>query len=338
MASRRQVVRRLEQRRRSLRRYVHVLALTGFTTLVGSFGVPLHAQQSRTANDRVYSDAQARRGQALYKERCASCHGEALRGGSGPPLTGDEFMAVWGRQPLSELVGKILNTMPANDPGKLTRQQSTDLVGHILQVGTFPAGQAELGADETGLKLITIPAVQASAGLPPIAPAASHTTSFPPAGNLAQVMRGILFPSSNLIFNVQTHDPNELKASAGVTGSTGGFSWVDWGAGIYKPWELVDYAAVALAESAPLMLTPGRRCENGKPVPVDRPDWVSFTQELAAAGRAAYKASQTRNQDAVSEATNQIADSCLHCHEVYRDNPAIRRTGPSDKSGRCTVR
>jgi quinoprotein glucose dehydrogenase len=287
----------------------------------------------------VYSDAQARRGQALYKERCASCHGDALRGDSGPPLTGDEFVAAWGSQPLSDLVGKILTTMPADDPGKLTRQQSADLVGHILQVGKFPAGQTDLAVDEAALKLITIPPAQASAGTrgQPIVPAASHAI-FPPAGNLAQLMRGILFPSSNLIFNVQTHDPNELKASAGGTGNAGGFSWVDWGAGIYAPWELVDYAAVALAESAPLMLTPGRRCENGKPVPVDRPDWIKFTQELADAGRAAYKASQTRNQEAVSDATNQIADSCLHCHEVYRDNPAFRTKDPSNKSGRCTVR
>ena len=31
--------------------------------------------------------------------------------------------------------------------------------------------------------------------------------SFPPGGNLNQVMRGILFPNSNIIFNVQTNDP-----------------------------------------------------------------------------------------------------------------------------------
>jgi mono/diheme cytochrome c family protein len=324
-----------------MRSCARLLAMTVLATLVGSSGVPAYAQQARTANDRVYSDAQAKRGQALYQARCASCHGDALQGGSGPPLTGNDFIAVWGRQPLSDLVGKILNTMPANDPGKLTRQQSTDLVGHILHVGAFPAGQVELGPDEAALKLITIPPAQATAGIPAIAPAASHTPSFPPAGNLAQVMRGILFPSSNLIFNVQTHDPNELKASTGGPGGAGGFSWVDWGAGIYAPWELVDYAAVALAESAPLMLTPGRRCENGKPVPVDRPDWLNFTQELADAGRAAYKASQTRNKDAVSEVTNQIAEACLHCHQVYRDHrddPATRRTDPSNKAGRCAVR
>ena len=31
---------------------------------------------------------------------------------------------------------------------------------------------------------------------------------------MAQVMRGILFPSSNLIFNVQTHSPDEVKTTA----------------------------------------------------------------------------------------------------------------------------
>jgi mono/diheme cytochrome c family protein len=320
----------------SMRRRVCTAAV--LAAFLGSVGLTTYAQQTRTAGDRVYSDAQARRGQALFKERCASCHGDALGGANGPPLTGDEFMALWATQSVSDLVAKILNTMPADDPGKLTRQQSTDLAAHILQVAKFPAGQVDLAADDAAQKLITIRPSQTAARVQPIAPAAGHAITFPPAGNLAQVMRGILFPSSNLIFNVQTHDPNETKVTTDPTKVAGGFSWVDWGAGIYKPWELVDYAAVALAESAPLMLTPGRRCENGKPVPVDQPDWVKFTQELAEAGRAAYKASQTRNQEVVSDATNQIADACLHCHEVYRDNPATRvGRDPSSKAGRCTV-
>src|SRR5580765_1194187 len=100
--------------------------------LASTVGV-INAQQPRTANDRVYSAAQATRGQALYKERCASCHGAALQGENGTPLTGDAFLAGWGRQPLSELVDKIVHTMPENDHGKLTRQQSADLVAHLLQ-------------------------------------------------------------------------------------------------------------------------------------------------------------------------------------------------------------
>ena len=162
------------------------------------------------------------------------------------------------------------------------------------------------------------------------ATSAEAITLAKPLGNMAQVMRGILFPSSNLLFQVQTYDPAAPKT--GYEPGTASFSWVDWGAGIYSGWELVDYAAVAIAESAPLLLAPARRCENGKPVPVDRPDWIQFTAELAEAGRAAYRASQSRNREAVSDVTNQIADACLHCHEVYRDKPGGTTVDPSNKA------
>ena len=84
-------------------------------------------------------------------------------------------------------------------------------------------------------------------------------------------MRGILFPSSNIIFTAQTHDPGEPRTPVEGADTAGGFNWTIWGGDIYSGWEVVDYAAVAIAESAPLMLTPGRRCENGKPVPGKRP-------------------------------------------------------------------
>ena len=82
------------------------------------------------------------------------------------------------------------------------------------------------------------------------------------------------------------------------------------------------------------MLTPGRRCENGKPVPINDPDWIKFTNGLAEAGKAAYKASQSRNQEAVSDVSNQVADSCLNCHQVYRDK-AGRGTNPLDPSNKA---
>ena len=101
---------------------------------------------------------------------------------------------------------------------------------------------------------------------------------------------------------------------------------------------MVDYAAVTIAESAPLMLTPGRRCENGRLVPVNDPDWIKFSLELAEAGKAALKASQTRKQDVVSDVTDVIATSCSHCHEAYRDKPVRgprNPTDPSNKAARC---
>lgn len=300
----------------------------------GLFSLTVLAQQSQTVRQGVYTDAQAKRGEAAYKEQCITCHGDGLGGRIGPPLTGDDFLAAWDQQPLSELAGKIKNTMPQGNAGKLTPQQTVDIVAYILQTGKFPAGRAELRPDEEALKLITWPGGPSENRVQPKAAAAA---SFPPAGNLAQVMRGILFPSSNIIFTVQTHDPGEKNPAAGGTDAAGGFNFVTWGGGIYSGWDVVDYAAVALAESAPLMLTPGRRCENGKPVPVTDPEWLKFTNELAEAGRAAYKASQSRNQEAVSDVSNQVADACLNCHQVYRDKPGrgLGSLDPANKASRC---
>lgn len=278
------------------------------------------AQAPRTIADGVYTDAQAARGQALYNAQCAACHGPTLGGGLAPPLAGPGFLRAWDRRPLGDLVDKIQQTMPATSPGTLSRAQAIELAAHLLKVGAFKAGPAELRPDD-----LAAIAVVAPAGAAPAAPA--------PPGNLAQVMRGILFPSSNLIFNVQNQDPGQQKM--GWQPGDTPFGWADWGAGIYSGWELVDYAAIAIAESAPLMLMPGRRCENGRPVPVDRPDWIQFTREMAEAGGAAYRASQSRNRDAVIDVTNAIADACLRCHEVYRDKPGGTTVDPSNKAARC---
>src|SRR5215475_2503916 len=82
-----------------------LLQLTaGFTWAAGVVLVSLvpvaRAQTTRTANDGVYSEAQAARGRTLYQEKCAKCHGDTLQGRTAPPLTGESFLGVWGTQPL----------------------------------------------------------------------------------------------------------------------------------------------------------------------------------------------------------------------------------------------
>jgi mono/diheme cytochrome c family protein len=292
------------------------------------------AQAEKTAADRVYTDAQAQRGKTVYDGQCAPCHGADAAGGLGPPLAGGDFLRAWDKRPLIDLADKIEKTMPATNPGTLNRAQATDLVAHLLKSSAFPAGSAELSG-EAMLKQVMLlgPAASAPRAAASAGSAALAITSAKPPGNMAQLMRGIFFPSSNLLFQVQSYDPAAPKPV--YQPDTAAFSWVDWGGGIYSGWELVDYAAIAIAESAPLLLSPDRRCENGKPVPVDRPDWIQFTAELAEAGRAAYRASQSRNREAVSDVTNQIADACLRCHEVYRDKPGGTIADPSNKAARC---
>jgi cytochrome c553 len=283
-----------------------LLSLLVFGMFAGLFEMALNAQD-------------ATRGGTLYKQQCASCHGESLEGRSGPSLAGADFRSRW---PTSDLIDKIKNTMPQDNPGKLTAGQAADLAAYIQQTGKAVASAEPATASTTG---------------PPAA--------FPATGNLLQLMRGIMFPNSNIIFTVQTHDPAEKKKAGDTATADGGFNWAMWGNDLYSGWEIVDYAAIALAESAPLMLTPGRRCENGKPVPVNDPDWIRFTKEMAEVGRAAYRASQTRNQEKVSDLSGDVADSCLHCHQVFRDKRPRARTGgdpsntgadPSNKDLRCT--
>ena len=308
------------------------------TTAVLLFAIVVHgvalwtcAAQTNRA-DGAYSAAQATRGQATYEAQCRACHGGALEGSLAPPLAGAAFLRTWDKRPLIDLVDKIEHTMPATAPGTLSRAQVTDLVSYMLQANGFAAGTRDLAGD-AALKEVVLIAPPGAASFAVTAPATGSASS-PPPGNLAQMMRGVLFPSSNLIFNVQNADPGEQKPGWQPGGPTS-FSWVDWGAGIYSGWEIVDNAALAIAEAAPLLLAPGRRCENGKPVPVDRADWIEFTREMADAGRVAYKASQSRNRDAVIDATNVIADACLRCHEVYRDKPGGTTADPSNKAARC---
>ena len=299
------------------------------------------AQAPRTVRDGVFTDAQAARGQSIYDKQCASCHGNALQGAQGPPLVADAFLARWAKQPLSDLASKIRHTMPAGAAGTLTPEQSADLVAHILKAGKFPSSATPLPADDAALSRITWPA-----GLVAAAPAtAVQARVYPPLGNMAQLMRGIFFPNSNLIFTVQTRDPGAPAPPPSAASQSNGFSFTDWGAGIYGGWELVDNAALALADASPLMLVPGIRCENGRLAPVNDPDWIKFTEQLIAVAQRTYRLSQTRNQEAVAEATGDLSDACAACHQAYRE---VRGRGrgaappdpldPSNKAGRCMPR
>ncbi len=148
---------------------------------------------------------------------------------------------------------------------------------------------------------------------------AQAPASGPPTANLAQVMRAILFPNSNIIFNVQAQDPADPKPS--YRPGDGGFSWVDWGAGIYTGWEVVENAGIALEEVTDLVTKPGRVCTNGNPVPLEQPDFVIGIQRLRDVARAVQAAAREEDQEQVIELTTQLAEACYGCHQVHRIAP-----------------
>ena len=93
----------------------------------------------------VYSEAQAKRGEAIYVDRCASCHAPDLSGvDQAPALTGGDFTAEWNDLSVNDLFERIRISMPADKPGSLERQQVADVVAFLLQKNNLPAGQADL--------------------------------------------------------------------------------------------------------------------------------------------------------------------------------------------------
>jgi len=274
----------------------------------------------RSITEGVYSAGQAARGQQLYKTQCAECHGNTLEGTVGSPLTGSSFLSSWSARSLANLVDKIQKTMPFNQPANLSRPQSTDLVAYILQAGRFPVGQADLS--EAMLARVTFPATQSSAE-PPFANTA-RTSLPPPEGNLAELMRAIAFPNANILFNLQIKDPGAQPVKKPASAP---FDYAEWGSTVYTGWLAVDQAAIAITETAPLLLTPGRRCQNGKPVPVDATDWKQFVAAMVDAGKLAHQASKARNFEAFGEISEKLNDACANCHKVYRDKGGTEGSG-----------
>ena len=115
-------------------------------------GYAVRAEQGSTWTG-VYSDAQAKRGEALYADRCSSCHAPDMTGlDQAPPLTGADFNTNWNDLAVNDLFERIRISMPADKPGSLSRQETADIVAFILQKATFPAGQTDLPSEAEALK------------------------------------------------------------------------------------------------------------------------------------------------------------------------------------------
>ena len=130
--------------------------------------------------------------------------------------------------------------------------------------------------------------------------------------NLLQLMRGILYPASNVIFAAQTVDPATIKPAADPSTSPNPLT------STYGGWAAVENAGYALIESTNLLTIP-RACSNGRPAPVDNADWKLWVQELRDAGMTTVKAAQAKNQDAVLDAAGVVSEACAHCHDKYRE-------------------
>jgi hypothetical protein len=160
----------------------------------------------------------------------------------------------------------------------------------------------------------------------PAKPATARAAGAQTQANLAQVMRGILFPNVNVIYAAQNQDPATIKPEADPSTSPNPLT------SMFGGWQAVEDSGLALAESARLLTVPGRLCSNGKPVPAQNADWIKFVQGLRAAGLATYKAGQSKSADAIGDASDKVTVACMNCHDVYRE----KTDAQGGLAARCT--
>ena len=139
--------------------------------------------------------------------------------------------------------------------------------------------------------------------------------------NLNQLMQGVVYPAANVLFSTQTEDPAALERPPVKDPAMATDPLVS----VFGGWQAIENSALALAESANLLLVPGRVCSNGASAPINDPAWSKFVAELRDVGLQAYAAAQAKDRDKMIELSEPINDACVHCHQKWRPRVAEKR-------------
>src|SRR5262245_57858288 len=141
-----------------------IISLAVIGVFSSATGAKESGQSPRSVWDGVYTEEQAKRGEALYSRECSACHASDLSGNDeAPALSGPGFLANWSGLTVGDLSERVRISMPPNKQGRLSRQQIVDILGHVLSVNGFPAGKTELESKTELLKQIRIEATKPKA-------------------------------------------------------------------------------------------------------------------------------------------------------------------------------
>ena len=113
-------------------------------------------------------------------------------------------------------------------------------------------------------------------------------------GTMSQLMVDIIYATSNDIFYIVRKPPSNDAE-----------------------WEAIQRSALTLAESANLLVMPGRARDQDK--------WIADARLLLDAGNLAFKAARAKDYDAIVALNEQLVTSCTTCHQDYRPNYRRRR-------------
>ena len=142
------------------------------------------------------------------------------------------------------------------------------------------------------------PASPSPSPVPPAAPKTPPATDsvqpapVRPVGSVSELMVHLIYPYSDAVFYVTTRTPATDAA------------WAD-----------LQAKTLALAESANLLMLPGRARDQGR--------WMDDAKLMLEAGTTAYQAARRKDVAALDALSDQLMSSCITCHQDYR--PTYRR-------------
>jgi len=109
-----------------------------------------------------------------------------------------------------------------------------------------------------------------------------------PVSTVLELHDAMINPASDAIFNAGVEAPANEAA-----------------------WTTIRKNAGVVAESGNLLMMPGRARDEGR--------WMELSSELVEGGKAAMKAAEARKTDELLAASDRIVETCMACHEPYRD-------------------
>jgi hypothetical protein len=121
----------------------------------------------------------------------------------------------------------------------------------------------------------------------PSAPAASAKPPIRNIGTMSDLMVKILYPTSDALFYIESRTPKTDSE-----------------------WTTLEGQALMLAESANLLMLPGRAR--------DQKQWMDDSKLLLDVGAAAVKAAKAKDVPGIVALSDQLYASCTTCHTHYR--------------------
>ena len=135
-------------------------------SVISAMSVAQQPDGKRSVWSGVYSKAQAERGEKAYRGSCSSCHGPKLNGAGepdmppSPAVAREGFLRKWSGRSVAELSEYLQKSMPPDTPGRVSAQESADVIAHMFAVSNIPAGEKELPSDSKALADLVIEAQQ----------------------------------------------------------------------------------------------------------------------------------------------------------------------------------